>query len=170
MVKFLGAMMGNSLRLSFVTWKDATIDAIAIREEIAAKKAANDRAAANARAREAFRASLQKSVVALCGERNGFRAPTYSEAPAARGEARVQLALDKLWPAMDAERVRLLSAILAPTPLPSPTACPVTTLSLAQNALGPSVCTTLCAALPQYAASTADFPRLCKLRKLRKRF
>ena len=163
MVKFLGAMMGNSLRLSFVTWKDATIDAIAIREEIAAKKAANDRAAANARAREAFRASLHKSVVALCGERNGFRAPTYSEAPAARGEARVQLALDKLWPAMDAERVRLLSAILAPTPLPSPTACPVTTLSLAQNALGPSVCTTLCAALPQYAASTADFPRLRKL-------
>ena len=101
-MKFLGAMMGNSLRLSFVTWKDATIDAIAIREEIAAKKAANDRAAANARAREAFRASLQKSVVALCGERNGFRTPTYSEAPAARGEARVQLALDKMWPAMDA--------------------------------------------------------------------
>ena len=135
MVKFLGAMMGNSLRLSFVTWKDATIDAIAIREEMAAKTAANDSAAATARAREAFRASLQKSVVALCGERNGFRTPTYSEAPAARGEARVQLALDKMWPAMDAERVRLLSAILAPLPLPSPTACPVTALSLAQNAL-----------------------------------
>jgi hypothetical protein len=123
-VKFLSAMMGNNLRISFAKWRGGVTQGKA--ERAAAAEAARAEAARRRMGvRVGCRDELRRRIVSLCGERNGERTPTYTERPGIllgpgwggveEREVAVALCLDKLWPVMEEPGARLLADLLQET-------------------------------------------------------